>query len=244
MSTMKRRWVGWILSFVLAVLGAGVAWVFFAGGSGTPSTELTTPQIATTLGGSTSSSSQGAATTEAGDAARYVIDASQSTASYAINEVLNGRPTTAVGSTQQVAGQFEVSSDGTVVFSPIVVNARTFTSDSSNRDRLVRGPVILNSAQDQFEFIEFVVNDLEGALPTQVGTRAELTVSGSLTVKGTTQNVVFVVIVEENADGSISGEAEATVLRSDFGIGIPSVPSVADVADQVLIRLDFVALPG
>jgi hypothetical protein len=31
------------------------------------------------------------------------------------------------------------------------------------------------------------------------------------------------------------------VLRGDFGIGIPNVPSVADVSEEVLVRLEFVA---
>jgi polyisoprenoid-binding protein YceI len=43
---------------------------------------------------------------------------------------------------------------------------------------------------------------------------------------------------------TIEGSAEGTVLREDFGIGIPSVPSVpgvAEVSEEVLIRLEFVA---
>jgi hypothetical protein len=31
-------------------------------------------------------------------------------------------------------------------------------------------------------------------------------------------------------------------LRSDFGIGIPSVPFVADVTDEVFLNLEFVAM--
>jgi polyisoprenoid-binding protein YceI len=41
---------------------------------------------------------------------------------------------------------------------------------------------------------------------------------------------------------TIEGSAEGTVLREDFGIGIPSVPGVAEVSEEVLIRLEFVAI--
>jgi hypothetical protein len=44
-------------------------------------------------------------------------------------------------------------------------------------------------------------------------------------------------IVEDTIDGT----AEATVLRSDYGIRIPNAPGVADVSDEVLIRLEFAA---
>lgn len=33
----------------------------------------------------------------------------------------------------------------------------------------------------------------------------------------------------------------ATVLRSDFGLQIPSVPSVSDVDDEILLTVDLVA---
>jgi polyisoprenoid-binding protein YceI len=42
-------------------------------------------------------------------------------------------------------------------------------------------------------------------------------------------------------EATIEGSASATVLRSDYGIGIPNAPGVADVGDEVLIRMDFVA---
>jgi len=64
---MNHSVVGWIVAFALAFAGSVLAWVWFAGGSGEPSTELTTPTIA------------GAATTAAADTSRtFVIDPSRS----------------------------------------------------------------------------------------------------------------------------------------------------------------------
>jgi len=58
-----------------------------------------------------------------------------------------------------VAGQVAVDPTdlSTIQFSQIIVNARTFETDSGNRDRAIRGPIILNSASDEFEFITFDV---------------------------------------------------------------------------------------
>ncbi len=47
------------------------------------------------------------------------------------------------------------------------------------------------------------------------------------------------------SDGStIEGSVTTIVLRSDFGIGIPSVPGIADVGDEVVLSLSFVAVAG
>jgi hypothetical protein len=47
------------------------------------------------------------------------------------------------------------------------------------------------------------------------------------------------------SDGStIEGSVTTIVLRSDFGIGIPSVPGIADVGDEVILSLSFVAVAG
>ena len=41
-----RRTLGWILGSVLVVGAVLIGWVYFAGGSGEPTTELTTPSLA------------------------------------------------------------------------------------------------------------------------------------------------------------------------------------------------------
>jgi hypothetical protein len=37
--------------------------------------------------------------------------------------------------------------------------------------------------------------------------------------------------------------ASTTIQRGDFGLTIPNVPFVANVGEEVLLELDFVALP-
>jgi polyisoprenoid-binding protein YceI len=239
---MKRSLLGWLVVSILAIGGAALAYVFwFAGGSGEPSTELTTPTIAAGDTATTPSGSDVAGTV-------YVIDQTESSARFEIDEVLRGEPKTVIGATDQVAGQVvvDVTDLSTARFSEILINARTFNTDAEQRNRAIRGPVILGSGSDEFEFISFVptaVDGLTGAA-AEPGASYEFTILGDLTIKGTTAPISFAVIVEMVDEGTIQGTASAQVLRSDFGIGIPSVPFVADVTDEVTLSLDFVAVAG
>lgn len=244
---MNRSLFRWIALAAVAVAGAGLAYVFLAGGSGEPSTDLTTPTIASeaTLG----SEDDPASTASSGSVGVvvFVIDASQSEASFQIDEVLRGSPNTVVGTTSEVAGQirFDPADLSTLEFSQVVINARTFDTGSRLRDRAIRGPIILNSAQDEFELIILTsasANGLDGQ--ANPGDSLSFTVTGDLTIQSTTKSVTFDVVAELVDTQTIRGTAEAIVSRAEFGIGIPNVPIVADVGDDVLIRLDFVAISG
>lgn len=246
---MSRSVVGWIALAVLAVGGAAFTFVWFSGGSGEPSTELTTPPIAgeTTTALASSSTSEDPETTTTGPAAAtaFVIQSDQSEASFTLDEVLRGTPQTVVGTTQEIAGQFELSLDApsSVVFSQLVVNARTFSTGSSFRDRAIRGPIILDSASDDFELITFDVTSVDGLnQPVAVGDAVDFTIGGDLTIKGVTQPAEFAVSATLVDEATIQGAATTEVLRSNFDIGIPNVASVADVSDEVVIHLDFVAI--
>jgi polyisoprenoid-binding protein YceI len=253
---LSRSLVLWVAAAVLALAGAAFAYLFwFAGGSGEPSTELTTPELAATTSTSLASSTTGdgsqptsTGSTEMESASlTFVIDPNQSTARFEIDEVLNGSPKHVVGTTDQVAGQVRVNEAdlASAEFSDIVVNARTFTTDSERRDRAIRGPVILDSASDAFELITFSatsVAGLEGSV--QTGETVEFTITGDLTVKGNSEEVTFDASVTFVDEGTIEGTATAEITRDMFGIGIPSVPSVADVTNEVIIGIEFVALAG
>jgi polyisoprenoid-binding protein YceI len=249
---MKRSLIAWIAAAIVAVGGGVLVYIlFFAGGSGVPSTRLTTPEVLTTstAPGNTTSTVEGTSTTlgdTASDETSYLIDTQQTTASFEIGEVLRGEPATVVGTTDQVAGQVVVDGGdlGTAQFSDIVINARTFTTDDERRDRIIRGPVILDSASDEHELITFsptLVEGLEGVTATP-GESYEFSVTGDLTIKGSSNPVTFIVTVDMIDESTVQGVATTEVLRSDFGIGIPSVPFVADVTDEVILNLEFVAI--
>jgi polyisoprenoid-binding protein YceI len=242
---MRRSTIVRALAAVLAIGGGALSYLYFAGGSGEPSTELTTPTIVAE-GTTTSAISEPSSTgsTEGTLVQAFVIDDTQSTAAFEIDEVLRGTPKRVVGTTSEVAGQIQVDPAdlSTIQFSQLVVNARTFETDSGNRDRAIRGPVILNSASDEFELITFDVTSADGLSGSlTAGAPVSFIVTGDLLIRGTTQPITFDVTATLVDEGTIEGSASATVLRSDYGIGIPNAPGVADVGDEVLIRLDFVA---
>jgi len=250
---MKRSLVGWIAAIVLAIGGAAFAYVFwFAGGSGEPTTELTTPQLAATTQptdslGSSSTTSPIDATTGGTTAVAFVIDQTLSSARFEIDEVLNGSPKHVVGTTDQVAGQVLVDPGDLagIEISDIVVNARTLTTDSERRDRAMRGPIVLDSGSDEHELITLMVTSVDGlAGEADDGSTYEFTITGDLTIKGITKPVTFDVSATVVDESTIEGLAIAEVTRDMFEIGIPSVPNVADVTNEVVIALEFVAVAG
>lgn len=250
---MNRSVIAWIAAGVLAVAAAAFAYVFwFAGGSGEPTTDLSTPELegTTTSVAPASTSTEAGATTsqsEESSTVSFVIDQDRSTARFEIDEVLRGTPSHVVGTTNSVVGQVRVDVDdlSTVEFSEIIINARTLETDSERRNRAIRGPVILDSASDENELITLQVTSVEGLNgAAAVGDTFDFTVTGDLTIKGTTQAVTFDVAVTRTDETSLEGSATAEVTRDMFEIGIPSVPGVADVTNEVLIGLEFVATTG
>jgi polyisoprenoid-binding protein YceI len=67
-------------------------------------------------------------------------------------------------------------------------------------------------------------------------------IAGELTIRDVTQPVVFDVTATADALNALSGTASVTIQRSDFGLAIPSVPSVANVSEAVELAIDFVAV--
>ena len=174
----------------------------------------------------------------------YRIDKAMSSVRFEIDEILNGNPKRVVGITSEVAGEVLIDFDDPAAsrLGAVVINVRTLETDSSFRDRAMRGP-ILGSASDENEFATFEPTDI-GGLPDQVtvGDRVALSVTGDLTLGGVTRPVVFETEVTVVSADRIQVNGSATVLRSEFGLNIPDVPSVSDVGDEVLLAFDLVAL--
>lgn len=249
-----------IVIAAVAAIGLGAfAFIWFSGGSGEPTTELTTPPLATdTTAAVASDTTIDAAVpttdaavpttpaTEAGTALTFVL-AEGSQARFELDEELRGSPKHVVGTTPEVVGQvrFDPAAPAAAEFSDIVINARTFQTDSSNRDRAIRSGVVLDSGSDEFELITFRPASVDGlAGPLAVGDTVTFTVTGELSIKGVAQPTTFDVEATWLDENTLEGTAEAVVDRTDFGIGIPSVASVANVTEEVLIALDFVAVAG
>jgi polyisoprenoid-binding protein YceI len=173
---------------------------------------------------------------------RYQIASNESTVSFRIAEDLRGQRIEAVGTTNQVAGELAVNPSDltTAQIGVIQVNARTFTTDSSNRDRAIRN-FILNT--DQYEFITFTPTGIEGLSGNgALNESFTFTIRGDLTIRDVTRPVVFEATVRAESVERLVGAATTTVRRSDYNLQIPSVPFVANVSDEVVLTINFVAL--
>ncbi len=182
-----------------------------------------------------------AAPAEASAPIIFEIEQESSQARYVIDEVLRGNPVTVVGSTNQVAGQIVVNpaDPGATQLGTIQINARTFATDEARRDTAVRNRILLT---DQYEYITFTPTLLVG-LPesASAGQPYSFQVVGGLTIRDQTREVTWDVTVTPVSESRLEGSAMTTIAYADWGLGIPQVPFVAGVSEQVRLELDFVA---
>lgn len=174
----------------------------------------------------------------------FVIVKDESLVRFSVNEELGGRPTTAVGTTNQIAGEIVIDVDNPSAsqLGPIEINLRTLETDELLRNNQIRAR-ILRSGEDEFEFTTFSPTRIEG-LPTQVsiGEPFSFMVVGNLPLVGVTHEATFSITVTPESETRIVGRGQATVLRSDYGIQIPNVQGVANVSNEVLLEIEFVAV--
>ena len=172
----------------------------------------------------------------------FTISQEESEVRFSIDEILNNEAVTAVGVSSQVAGEIAIDFDDPAAsqVGVITINARTLVTDRSNRNRMIQNE-ILDTAEH--EFITFTPTSVAG-LPAAInpGETVHFQITGDLQIRHITRQITFDVTATVDPDGRLVGYAVATVLRSDFEITIPSVPSVAEVSDEVLLEIDFVAV--
>ena len=174
----------------------------------------------------------------------FSIVAAESKASFTLEEDLRGTRTTVIGSTTEVGGSImvDLAEPSASMIGTVLINARTLETDNSFRNRALRSQ-ILRSAQDEHEFIIFEPRSLGNfsADSVAVGETITFEVLGDLTVVGVTRSVTFSVSVTLDSETQLSGSASVNLLHADFGLVIPDVPSVANVTDDVDLKLEFVA---
>lgn len=160
-----------------------------------------------------------------------------------IDEVLRGQPITVVGRTNQVAGDIIVdfASPQLTQVGTVRVNVRTLTTPEEFRNQALRAR-ILQSAQAQYEFSEFVPAAVSGLPATvAVGDTFTFQITGDLTVRDVTNTVTFDATVTVVSEDRIEGLAQVTVLYRDFNLRIPDVSFVTGISDEVLLEIQFVA---
>ena len=226
---------------VAAIVGvAAFAYIDLSGGSGEASEAISAPTL---VPDATTESSAGDDSASADNRRLFAIVPEESEVRFGLDEVLRGEPTRVIGRTDQIAGQIRVDFDTPSLseVGTIRINARTLMTDQEMRNRTIRSQ-ILQSSQDEFEFSEFQPTSIEG-MPDSVtmGEPFTFTMIGDLTVRDITQPVTFEVTVTPVSEDEITGLATTQVMRADFNLVIPSVPSVADVSEEVDLEIEFSA---
>lgn len=177
----------------------------------------------------------------ASTAAVYTIDSAASQVRFQLDEDLRGVRTTVVGTTNQVAGQLSLNlADlSQTQVGVIQINARTLATDNNFRNRAIQNEILDTGS---YEFITFTPTGIEG-LPAAaaIGEPVTFTLVGDLTIRDVTLPATFIVEATAVSESQITGSATAVVNRADFGLQIPSVPSVANVEEEVELYIDFTA---
>lgn len=179
--------------------------------------------------------------TAAAGTTTYTIDQASSQARFIIDETLNGQPVTVVGATNQVAGQIAVAPTNpmTAQVGTIQINARTFATDSANRDRATQNRILETAT---YEYITFTPTTLSGLPATAtVGQSYSFQITGQLTIRDQTREATFTATATPNGDGTLQGAAATTIAYADWGLSVPEVPIVTNLAQTVTLELDFVA---
>ncbi|HEX2619848.1 MAG TPA: YceI family protein [Phototrophicaceae bacterium] len=179
----------------------------------------------------------------AGERTLYRIDSTGSTVTFHLQEDLQGVRTDVIGTTNEVAGDIivDASNPAASQLGTIRINARTLATDNEFRNRALRSR-ILQSADDAYEFIEFVPTTLSG-LPAAVtvGESYQVEITGDLTIAGQTHTATFTTTLTLTSADQLTGNATTVVQYADWGIRIPSAPGVANVTEDVTLTIDFVA---
>lgn len=179
----------------------------------------------------------------AGITPNFVIVAEESEARFYIDEVLLGNDKRVEGISNAIAGEMVIdfANPQSSVVGPITVDAASFSTDSGNRNRAIR-EFIFQAGRPGNGVITFTPVAIDG-LPSSVtlGTPFEVSITGDLTIKGTTLPATFTGTITPVEENRVEGFLSTTVVWADFGLTIPSVPSVTFVDDTVLLEFEFVA---
>lgn len=222
-----------LIALGVGAVGAVLSYVYFVGGSGEATRNVEAATIVL----------EGAASVEL---TTFTIVPEESEISFTLQEDLMGARTTVVGKSNQVTGNIAISFDSpqSSMVGPIEINLRTLATNNEFRNRAIRDQ-ILESNQDRYEFTTFVPTAIAGLPETvAIGDTISFSLTGDLPLREITRQVVWDVTVTIVSATRIEGVATTRVTRGEYELVIPNVPSVANVTDEVDLKIEFVAIAG
>lgn len=177
----------------------------------------------------------------ASGAITFAIDPAQSEARFVIDELLMGSPKTVVGVNNTVSGEVTVNpgEPGSVAIGPITIAANNFVTDSDRRNGAIQRFILQSSSYPTITFAPTAIEGVPGSVA--VGDTLSLQVTGDLTIREITRSETFAIEVRVVSESELHISGETQVLRENYELTIPSVPSVANVTNEVQLQFDFVA---
>ena len=172
----------------------------------------------------------------------FTVDPS-SKATVRVREVLAQirAPSDAVLTATGLKGSFTLNADGTfAATSKITADLTTLRSDQGQRDQFIKD----NTLQTRrFPTAEFIL-DKAGALPLPLPASGDFafTLSGRMTIHGTTKTVTFDVTARrDGARLTATAKANPSWKFEDFGMQQPRVASVLSIEDDIRVEITLVA---
>ncbi|MGC4192788.1 MAG: YceI family protein [Thermomicrobiales bacterium] len=169
----------------------------------------------------------------------FTLDASNSTATYTVQEVLTGQgDATAIGTTNALIGTILLDDGGAPVpCSVVYVDLRTLKTDEDRRDNQVQN-VLETSTYPLGTFIVTGTEDLDGAVND--GQEHTFKIVGDLTIHGVTKQTTWDATVKVDGN-TLTGNATTTITFGDFGMDAPVFGPVASIEDEFQLAIDLTA---
>jgi polyisoprenoid-binding protein YceI len=220
---------------VIALLVVGAAYAIQELRSDDPDLARQAPEIPTATGGTASNTGSGPET----GVRKFVIEPSESSAKYVVEETLRGLNSTAVGTSSAISGEIYLTRDGLSrdATSRFVVDLNALRSDEGMRDNYIKQNTLQTS---RFPTAEFVIERIDG-FPSGYteNSDVELTLHGNLTVKDVTRPVSWTVKAKQSGN-TLSAIADTDIKFSQFNMTPPTVP-IATVRDDIHLQIVLIA---
>jgi len=185
----------------------------------------------------------------------FVIDDTQSTASYQVEEeFLSGAITalgkelglfTAVGSTDAIEGQFQLLETETGALSfvggDVSVHILTLRSDEHRRDERIREQFLESRT---YPFAEFTVTDVAGFPENYTaGEEATFFLTGDMTIREITNSETFTITARLEGN-TITGTGVTQIYMVDYGFDPPEIAGYLVAQDPATVEIELVAIEG
>jgi len=194
-------------------------------------------EAAAPLATSTASATATAASEDTTLDGSWAIAAEGATAGYRVEEVLNGQNVTVTGRTDQVTGSLTVAG-GELTEGTVSVDLASVATDSGQRDNQFRGGNIMDV--ENFPTADFAITDPVPLGGLDVGSTISVNLVGTMTIKGTSQDVTIPATVERTDEDSVTVTGALDLTWSDYGVQAPDLGFVS-VEDAGTIEFSFAA---